>query len=823
MTHMKNLNFLGWLMVSQLGIFVLTSDAFAQIVPDTTLPINSAVTRMGHRHTIESGSRVGRTLFHSFRAFSVPTGQEAFFNNAGRINNIFTRVTGNQLSNIDGLLRTNGTANLFFLNPNGILFGPNARLDIAGSFFASTANGFQFGDGLEFSATNPQAPPLLTVSVPLGLQFGPQPLNDIASEGALTAGQDLTLVAGNLDLEGGVQAGRDLILEAQNSIRLGSSVQVDGDRNVLVLAAQDISVEDRVNNLLAFEPGSGELIFVADTDSNEVGAFVMQDVQDTLVTHGRDITISGASLALGHIDTTFIPLNDVFISENSGGAVFRITGPISVDSYKGASLQILAGGEVDIKTVTITGPDTSGANIIPITTSTLAHVTLSDGTQLTLDGSTQATLDIRGGVDPDAIAVPLEAIGTSLGFFAFSNSIPLPFPSNNSIASSGDISVGDVFIVDLPESLVFITNQFEPNTSLGGNITVSGIDTTVSGLVGNGGPVFLDSRGDIIVLEDSTIDTASFSGGAAGGVTVLAQENITLRKNTTLFSDGFFALDGDGIGNDLDLSAGGNITLINASLLSNSSGGDAGNISLKSDGNIEISDSSSLLSEGIGSANAGNISLSAGNEIIISESTLNSESFGMGIAGNISLKTSNKIELIENSKITSNSTGESGFSTIKIEVQEGTISLQRATISALNTNPLGLAGDIILGATEQIQISQSTIEADGGIGQILIGALPSLVPDIPVETLVHPQKILISDNSTLTTTNLVNNTPLDAQSGNINVQAVDLIRIRNSQLSVQTTSGGPAGNITIITPTLTVIDGANISATATSTATGVRG
>jgi filamentous hemagglutinin family protein len=141
--------------------------------------LNTIVTSSnGKDFTIQGGSQSGPNLFHSFGEFSITTGGSANFNLIATptISTIFSRVTGRNISTIDGIIssqNSTGSINLFILNSNGLVLGPNAHLAVGGSVIASTASSVSFSDGQEFNRDTPTS--VLSITTPIGLQLGQTP------------------------------------------------------------------------------------------------------------------------------------------------------------------------------------------------------------------------------------------------------------------------------------------------------------------------------------------------------------------------------------------------------------------------------------------------------------------------------------------------------------------------------------------------------------------------------------------------------------------------------------------------------------------------
>lgn len=364
------------------AIALPTPSVFAQIIPDSTLGAESSVVTplTSQFNQIEGGAIRGANLFHSFQEFNVGDGQSVYFVNPVTIENILSRVTGNNPSHILGKLGVLGNANLFLLNPNGIVFGENAQLDIRGSLVASTADSLMFDNGFGFSASNPEVPPLLTVNVPIGLQFGGKPPAAITNGGNLQVGGDLTLVGGRVNslgklatpagevrvaaVNGDVQvqdlSGLSAILLASNNLILEESqLQTAGD--LILLAGNTVRVRDSLEKL--FLASAGGNLYIQGNHGIDILALNhpgtpfqsggnLSLVSDGIIS-GDAHFASGGNFLISNLlgqPGNFVSLYDPIISSE---------GDVILGDYTGVALKIEAKGSITTGNITITGADTT--------------------------------------------------------------------------------------------------------------------------------------------------------------------------------------------------------------------------------------------------------------------------------------------------------------------------------------------------------------------------------------------------------------------------------------------------------------------------------
>lgn len=195
------------------AVFLLCTDSprlQAQVALDGTLAPAGALRGPHYRIIPAHGQQIGPHLFHSFHEFNVAAGESATFTGPTEIKNILARVTGGGLSTIDGPLRSEiPGANLYLLNPAGLIFGPNASLDLTGSFVASTADYLTFADKGRFDARQPADSVLTSAPIEafgfLGAQPAPIQVNSAIL--AVPTDQALQLVGGEISLNSsGLQA-----------------------------------------------------------------------------------------------------------------------------------------------------------------------------------------------------------------------------------------------------------------------------------------------------------------------------------------------------------------------------------------------------------------------------------------------------------------------------------------------------------------------------------------------------------------------------------------------------------------------------------------
>lgn len=807
------------------------------ITSDRTLPTNSQITFDGKTYTIMGGTQVGANQFHSFQQFSVPSGNTAHFNNAPTTANIISRVTGGTASEINGTIRTNDMTNLYLINPQGIIFGANAKLEVGGSFTATAANSIKFPDGTEFSAVNPQAPPVLQVNVPLGLQYGTSAAGaTITNRGVLVAGQNLTLQGDQLDLQGTVQAGQNLTLQGQDiKIRDTATVpfMANAGRDLWVQGERSIDIFTLNRQESGFKSG-GDLTLISNGIISADSHFA-----------SRNFQVRSLSGQLANFRSLFDPIisseGNVNLNGNYTGASLlieakgnvQITGDVTIDSADSFSKFQAPGTILSTQTDNILSaqPDTilskqpgliirSGQSSLlyggnnqnydknnpnlPALTNT---VNIPAG--ITLNGNVRVIPDVQGGV----VQLTAATGGITVGKIDASN--------NNGNGGNISITAETGRIEGNNSQIDLYTYSWSDTGNAGnaGNILMSSGTGNITGVnayafaesttynAGNGGNISLTAnRGDItnVFLATSTVTHKGEEVGFAGNVILNALSGSI--DNANIRALAVNGESGRGGGGHVNLNAGRELFNVDVSTTSTASKSGTIEIYGNYSENFNIRESKIITAPTFHiclvatcsdetipinlsrQAQAGDVTITSLGGITFNNFTIITDTSGTSQGGTISI-TSPSFLNFSNSEITSNTTD---GSTSGIQVYSGGILVNSITITG------GIAGSINLSAP-QITLTNNTVLSAATYGSGNAGSIS-----------IKGENLTMDQGSQIRT-----ETSSSGRSGKITLQFLSKIHLDGSGTGLfantSNKSSGDGGDIVIDPQILTVQNGAAIA------------
>ena len=648
---MKGITFLSGLISSFLLASEMILPAMAQITSDNTT--NTTVTPSGNNFNILNGIQKGNNLFHSFKEFSIPTGGSATFNNSTDVVNIINRVTGGNISNIDGLIKANGNANLFLINPAGIVFGENASLNIGGSFLGSTAESILFEDGFNYSAIDSQATPLLTVSVPLGLQMGTNPgVIEVQGNGhqLQSAGRSLSPINRSANTTGGlrVQSGQTLALIGGDITLQGGMLIADGGR-VELGSVQNSSTVNLTTTLPGFVFNYPDITSLGNIQlSQKALVDVSGSGSGSIQVQGRQVSLTDSSL---------------LIAQNSSAQInVRATDSLLVDGYStdqgiqsGLLTEALDSGasqDITINTRQLTLRNGGGI---------LAHNFGSgNGGNIAIEASEFVQVRDRHPANIFS-SISSNAYASGIGGNVTISTPQLTVAKGGNIASatlSRTQGNGGDLRIDADHIEV-----------IGDNIGGTALSSVSFGS-GDAGNIVLNTR-TLMVRDSGLITSSSLSRGKAGNITINGSEAVTVEgflpdapssskiRSAVLFpsqaQQRVFGIPA------IPIAQGGSITINTPSLTLRDQGaisvknegiGDAGTIQFNGD-SIRLTNNGSI-SAITNSGEGGNIYLNLQSALILRSNTfIDTESVGTGNGGNITIN-SPVIAGFENSDIIAN-------------------------------------------------------------------------------------------------------------------------------------------------------------------------
>jgi len=826
--------FLVFLFFSSLSIPILTlcGFTFAEVVTDGTLggskgPVGPGtipgVGTTTYHITDALGKQAGQNLFHSFSSFNVGTGESATFTGPGGIQNIVSRVTGGNYSTIDGTLRsTIQGANLYFLNPWGVVFGPNASLDVKGSFHVSTADYLRFEDGLRFYSTPSAADQILSTASPAAFGFlnpAPAPVYAVSSFLQVPDAETLSIVGGDIGLYGAY------LWAPGGRINLASMASPGEVVPSPAGSPPDLQVQpQRATGSLTVQ---ASIVDVSDY-STATGAGTI------LIRAGR-IILEADSNAGGSSWITADSYGDP-----PGGGVNILTGTIEISG--GSSISSASQGSGKAGPLTVEATDSIYMSD--------TYTALSSASWASGEGSDMAITTPRLLLENEA-AIYGDSFSDGRGGDIFITTGKLSLLSGGSISSGTYGGTGD------GGNLSILATESFSISGIGPNELTSSLVNRTSG-AGNAGRIQIITP-VLDIGEHGTIAAETLSTGRAADIDVIAG-TVTLTQGARISTSAFGTT---GRGGDLSITAGDSVTISGTDSQGNSSGiysyaaaaGDAGNIALTAPSLI-LSDGALVGADTVGDGHAGRIHLSvqrltlSGGAQISSGSNLASgrggsidvndaesitlsgpgtgifsSTFGSGDGGDIVLSSSS-LALHDEAMIDAGTYGSGQGGNIEATVT----SLNLSGGSAMSNSTLGGTGNggqLIVQASDAISFTgefsgvYSGSSGDGKGGNIVLRAREIRLADgarVSARSrgtgdagnieIAAAQSFISTDSKVITASD-------NADGGNITITAPYMVHLKGSEITASVGGGASTvgGNISI-DPQFVILDHSRIIANA---------
>jgi large exoprotein involved in heme utilization and adhesion len=557
------------------------------------------------------------------------------------------------------------------INPSGIIFGEKAKLDIGGSFFATSANSLKFSDSLEFSATNPLATSLLSINVPLGLQYGINS-GDIQVLGAnlqLIPGKTLALIGGNVRINGGK------ILEPSGHVELGGNIALNNKAEVNVQGNNGGSIAINAGTVeltgeSTLQAGIGKGLGEVNTQALNIDINVDRDIYFKDGSRVRNTVETEATGRAGNINI------------NTGGSLYVTNGALISTSIYGkqasaGNININALGTVVFDGANNAFPSTAGSAVNPGSTGNGGNINITAGSFSLTSGAVLTTFVIGKG-----------------------NAGNITINAQNDVLLSG-IAVREGF--PTPSASGIYTGIISRNAEgIGGDIDIK--------------------AANLFVKNGARLSARTFGQGDAGNINLNARDTVLFDGvNLRGPSGAFNSVENTGVGN------GGNVNItsqtlrvVNGAQLSSSSTGKgtAGNLEINAD-LISLDNFAAIKADTIGGR--GNIDLRAFNLILRQNSSITTNARGANnTGGNIKVHTNNLVAVPkENSNISANSTDFRGGNVIVDTI--GLFGLQFRFDSTNMSNITATGANSQLDGT--VQINRPEVDPTGGLIELPVNVV----------------------------------------------------------------------------------------------------